>query len=402
VTIAVNKSPTPQQAAATNGGKAASKAQASALKGQGLEEAVKGEAVVDGEFAELLSAELEPMLAMDMDGSANALAGQELQVAELQASGKMSNMLVMPEGSTLDLAIPAGTEPTPKVMDANLIKQVQDVVLPEGEQAQMPVQLQDLVANKASGVERAPAIDFEASTDPQLMNFEDFVSQRNAFNKKAGVPQQAYGMPQKHSLNANHAHNKAEKLKHVDDLAAITGTTTAATLALSMDAAPATDKVATSMSAPSKVFDMNALNGKSLDADSVITQITDYVVQARAAKEPTVELKMQHADLGQIDITVTRHAGDMVNIAINAQDSSAKLFLGQHRDQLLTHLNQAGVGVNDFRLDSSSAGDSATGQQQSSFSGQGQERQFGSEQNQRREEQQRRQDLWKQFQQEVA
>lgn len=399
MTIAVNKTPAPQQAPAASGSKAASKSQTAALKTKGLEEAVKGNAKeateVEGEFAELLNEELEPMLAVDLEGEAMALPGKELP------ANKMGN-IVLPEGASLDLAIPTSTEPTPQVLDAKLIKQVQDVVLPEGDQAQLPVQLQDMVANKASGAERAPAIDFEASTDPQLMNFEDFVSQRNAFNKKAGAPQQAYGMPQKHSLNANQLHDKAEKLKHVDDLAAITGGTTAATLALSMDAAPATDKISNSMSAPTKIFDMNALNGKSLDADSVITQITDYVVQARAAKEPTVELKMQHADLGQIDITVTRHAGDMVNIAINAQDNGAKLFLGQHRDQLLTHLSQAGVGVNDFRLDSSSAGDSATGQQQSSFAGQGQERQFGSEQNQRREEQQRRQDLWKQFQQEVA
>jgi flagellar hook-length control protein FliK len=181
----------------------------------------------------------------------------------------------------------------------------------------------------------------------------------------------------------------------------VVGGTSAAIMALSPDALPAVDRVETAMSAPSKVFNMNSMQGKSLDADSVISQITDYVVQARAAKEPTVQLSMQHESLGRLDITVSRHAGDMVNIAINTQDQGAKLFLGQHRDQLMGHLNQAGVNVGELRMDNSSKNDTATGQQQQSFGQQG-ERQFGSESNQRREEQNRRQDLWAQFQQEVA
>ena len=403
MSIAVNKITAPQVAAT----KAAPKAKAS-----GLEGLLGGDkpAAPKGDFAAILGeaeaeGAVEPMLAVDMEG----LGAEELAGEGLQANATGMNPAAV-DLTGLTEAVPVEGEPTPELMDSKLMKQVQDLVTPEGaEQVKaLPTdpELQDLLNMKAAGPSRSPAIDIATSeaNEPQLMQFEDFVAQRNAFNKK-GAQSGAYGMPKMPVTETSAKADGAGKAALESEIApvAVTGAG-AAILALSPDALPATDRVQTSMSAPSKVFDMSALQGKSLDAESVISQITDYVVQARAAKDPTVQMKMQHDDLGRLAITVTRHAGDMVNIAINTQDHAAKLFLGQHRDSLMTHLTQAGVQVGDLRMENSNSSnrDGATGQQQQHSAGQGGERQFGSEANQRREEQQRRQDLWAQLQQEVA
>jgi flagellar hook-length control protein FliK len=145
-------------------------------------------------------------------------------------------------------------------------------------------------------------------------------------------------------------------------------------------------------SAP-KTFNMQ--NIKNADADSILTQVSDYIVQARAAKEPTVQMRVNHQDLGMIDITVSRTANDMVSIVLGTQDNGAKMFLGQNRESLMSHLSQAGVNVSDLKMEQSSQSkDSSNGQNLQQGGQQGSGRQFGSEQNQRRDEQQRRQDLW--------
>jgi flagellar hook-length control protein FliK len=406
VTIAVNKIPQPTLTAPKA---AAGKAKASGLEGLlGGDLATAKAAAGKGDFAEVLmdaEDQIEPMLAVDMDGLTEGVS-----LEGLVANGAGMNPTAV-DMSALETPVPVDGQPTPELMDPKLMKQVQDLVTPEGaEQVQVTPglqgdsSLQDLLNTKAAAPSRSPAIDIATSeaNEPQLMQFEDFVAQRNAFNKK-GAQTGAYGMPNKLPVieTSTKAEGTGKAVLESELTPVVVGGTSAAIMALSPDALPAVDRVETAMSAPSKVFNMNSMQGKSLDADSVISQITDYVVQARAAKEPTVQLSMQHESLGRLDITVSRHAGDMVNIAINTQDQGAKLFLGQHRDQLMGHLNQAGVNVGELRMDNSSKNDTATGQQQQSFGQQG-ERQFGSESNQRREEQNRRQDLWAQFQQEVA
>src|SRR5690606_7721948 len=64
-----------------------------------------------------------------------------------------------------------------------------------------------------------------------------------------------------------------------------------------------------------KIFDMN--NVKTSNANEVMNQITDYVVQARAAKEPTVNMRVMHEDLGMIDITVSKSGVNHESIAVN-------------------------------------------------------------------------------------
>src|SRR5690606_36744806 len=58
--------------------------------------------------------------------------------------------------------------------------------------------------------------------------------------------------------------------------------------------------------APAPIFD--AAQIKTADANVIIGQITDYIIQAKAAQEPTVNFKMNHQGLGQLDITVAKAA----------------------------------------------------------------------------------------------
>jgi hypothetical protein len=282
--------------------------------------------------------------------------------------------------------------PTPKVMDASLIEQVNNAIAPEGGgEAAGNGPFLDL-SGKAAG--RSPAIDLDKpEVDPQLMDMQDFVAQRNAFARKQ-LPTQAYGMPIRVPASMTDAGPLVDMQKPFAKAQAAEGDLTIPQMPMSKpDAIPMWEKPDT-VSASGKVFDMNALKGKPMDADSIISQIQDYVVQARASKEPTVEMKMQHQDLGLLNITVHKAQDNMVNIAIRSADQGANLFLGQHRDQLLGHLGQAGVNVGELKMDvqANASKENMSGQGQQP--GHGQERQFGSEQNQRREEQQRRQDLW--------
>lgn len=335
-----------------------------------------------------------------------AVLGESKLKGELQASANLKGEPVVLDGLPTDAAsVDAG--PTPKVMDAKLIQQVNDVVVPEGvEQTQLipvqeaPLTMQELLG-QPKGQGRAPALDFgKAEIDPQLMSMEDFVAQKNAFTKKP-LATQAYGMPTKDMLppelrQAADAKRLQEGLDSIlaNEATPIAGT--ALTAALAVEGIGQSEKLDVGVNQNQKVFDLNSLKGQKIDAESVMTQITDYVIQARAAKEPTVNLRMNHQDLGLIDITVNRSANNMVSVALGAQDQNVKAFLGQHRESLMNHLTQVGVQVSDLKVELQSSARENASNQQHAQSGQGQsgQGQYGSEQNQRRQEQQRREDLW--------
>lgn len=368
----------------------------------------KSEKVKDSEFASELAeldneADLEGMEEVAVEGEELTLEakGEELAKA-LKPSADMKAAPVSAEDLMQVLnETPAVTEPTPKLLDPKLIKQVNEVVLPEGsEQVEATkLQLKDLLmqqqapAGKAVG--RSPSIDFaKTEVDPQLLNFEDFVAQKNAVTGKSVAPN-AYGMPAKTTMNAEQLLGEKavaanEALVHAD-----TGAATQGQLAPAFALESGTqDSLRTEVSAPSRTFNMQNLT-KTQDADSILTQVSDYIVQAKAAKEPTVQMRVQHQDLGMLDITVSRTANDMVSIVLGTQDNGAKMFLGQNRENLMSHLSQAGVSVSDLKMEQSAPGkENSSSGQNSQQGGQPGERQFGSQENQRREEQQRRHDLW--------
>ncbi len=366
----------------------------------------KSEKVKEKDFASELaeidnSEDMEGMEEVAAEGEELTLEakGEELAKA-LKANGDMQAAPVNAEELMQVLnETPAITEPTPKLLDPKLIKQVNEVVLPEGaEQVETTqLQLKDLLMQQqapAKAVGRSPAIDFDkAEVDSQLLNFEDFVAQKNTVKGKAVAPN-AYGMPSKTTMNAEQLMGEKAVAANETLIHGNASATTQGQLAPAMMMETAgNDTLRTEVSAPSRTFNMQSLT-KNQDADSILTQVSDYIVQAKAAKEPTVQMRVNHQDLGMLDITVSRTANDMVSIVLGTQDNGAKMFLGQNRESLMSHLSQAGVNVSDLKMEQSSNTKDSSNGQNSQQGGQPGERQFGSQENQRREEQQRRHDLW--------
>lgn len=249
---------------------------------------------------------------------------------------------------------------------------------------------------------RSPAIDFAKNeVDPQLMNMEDFVAQKNLVNKKS-LPH-GYGIHHKPEV---HKHALENGLKTTQTITETTPTEGIAAGAVSsqqfilnmMNEQQGAPAVADAQ-APQKVFDMSQI--KSENSNQIMNQISDYIVQAKASKEPTVSMRVNHEELGLIDITVSKAGipgmnADSVAINIGTHSTDGKNFFQQNSKDLFSHLGQAGVNVSDLKFEtsqSSTKNDFDMNQQNRQSHSQG-ERHFGSEQNQRRHDSNRRQELW--------
>lgn len=328
--------------------------------------------------------------------------------------------------------------PRPKVFDQNLSKQVEDVLNPTevrvnpeqlqlqnvqkasvesqlnvnstttantnlqellatGEQTANPEMLESLpIEGKNTG--RSPAIDFDkAEVDSKLLNFDDFVSQKNAVTKKI-MPQQVYGTPQKNALiNSNKLVAKEAATKDIALPEHRSLTVNDLTSHLSSN--PVTmnkteNSIDVNVSQNQKVFNMSDM--KTSNPQEIITQITDYIAQVKTAKEPTVNMKVQHDQLGMIDITVQRTQNEAMAISIGTHTQEGKAFFNHNQSDLLSSLSHAGLNVSEFKLENSSNNksfDQSSSQQfaQGERSGQGQ---FGSQQNQKQSDSDRRQELW--------
>lgn len=267
-------------------------------------------------------------------------------------------------------------------------------------------EIQTLLAAPLKGeASRSPAIDLSpAETDPELMKFDDFMLQRQMKNSKKVQGGEAYGLPKNTQVKELETLD-LKSTQIVADSSSAQGATSAPSqefiLGLMSEGASNKGLEVSNQSAAPKVFNMAQI--KSGNTQEIMSQISDYIVQAKAAKEPTVQLKVNHQDFGQMDITVSRgmNAGhnNVENIAINIATSSpeVKAMLQQHKGELFSSLAQSGMNVTDFKVDSSSSkagSDFNSNSNSNSNQFAGSEKQFGSEQNQRRHEQNRRADLW--------
>ena len=415
--------------------KAPVRAEASSKAAKAAAKDLKG-----SEEAQGFANELEASLAEDT----------EVKAVEVTAEQKLElpSTLVAPQGSTetaspkiFDPALTKGVETLnhPKnsevavpveLTDADVLKLAQGEMPVATGKVQLPVeaQLQEAMeatevkgeiaqamlktpqvaeAAKVEAAGRAPAIDFaKAEVDPQLMNMDDFVTQKNLATKKSAP--NAYGMKavpaQQHKLALE---NGLKQTQVVKDGAAVEGGNSPVNsqqFILNMMNEQKTSNQLNETQAAPKVFDMNQV--KTTNADQIINQITDYTIQAKAAKEPTVNLRMNHDELGMIDITVTKSGVNHEAIAINIGTHSAdgKTFFQQNTKDLFSHLTNAGLNISDLKVETptqTAKSDFDFGSQ-SGKNQSGAEKQFGSESNQRRHESERRQDLWKLLNQEAA
>jgi predicted DNA binding CopG/RHH family protein len=296
------------------------------------------------------------------------------------------------------------TKVNPEILKASAIGTA-PVVMMKSMNADQTIMKSDAFTNINQLQGRNPAIDLAKSEiDPQLMTNEDFVANKNLAVKKNFS--NAYGMK---SVPTQHQKMSLEtglsETQVVKDVASKDGSPmNSQQFILGLQSNEAKLQQSSETQAPTKVFDMNHI--KSSDSSEIMGQITDYVVQAKAAKEPTVNMRVNHEDLGMIDITVSKSGLNQESVAINIGTHSVdgKNFFQQNSKDLFSHLTTAGLSVSDLKVDTPSQtakNDSDFGSQ-SGRNQQGSERQFGSEQNQRRHEQDRRQELWKLLNQEAA
>ncbi len=278
----------------------------------------------------------------------------------------------------------------------------QEVVAVEGEIKDELTQAM-LKTPKVANAGRNPAIELtQAEVDPQLMNMEDFVAQKNAAAAKKAAPVNGYGM-NKANVQKMAAENGLKQTQIVNDIQgskqAADGAVNSQQFILNMQKEQSGTPMSSETHAPAKVFDMSHI--KSSSADKIMTQISDYIVQAKAAKEPTVNMRVNHAELGMIDITVQKSVlganADAVAINIGTHTLDGKNFFQQNSKDLLSHLSGAGLAVSDMKVETPqhTAKNDFDMNHQSGRGGAGQEKNFNSEQNQRRHDSDRRQDLWK-------
>jgi hypothetical protein len=323
----------------------------------------------------------------------------------------------------------------PKVFDPALTKGVDKIIQPQTTEAGTPVPLTDeQILKLAQGqadpaisaeVEgelsqamlktpqiqtgRAPAVDMaKAEMDPQLVNMEDFVAQKNLAVKKSLNNASPYGMTNKAAGKAG-TDTGLNSTQTVNEL----GSKESSTSGSSMNSQQFILNAQADLGANAKVNEaaatktFNMSNIKSENPNQIMTQISDYIVQAKAAKEPTVNMRVNHDELGIIDITVNKlgTAGqDAIAINIATHSVDGKNFFQTNSKDLFSHLTNSGLNVSDLKVETpnQTAKNDFDFGSQSGRGGAGQERQFGSEQNQKRHDSDRRQDLWKLFQDKEA
>ena len=319
--------------------------------------------------------------------------------------------LIQPQ--TTEVAVPVSPEvgvaavAAVPLTDAQVLALANGEVVTEevkGEIAQAMLKTPKVAVAPGTMTGRAPAIEFaQSEIDPQLMNMEDFVVQKNLATKKS-LPN-AYGMkvvsPEQQKIALE---NGLKSTQVVQETSAGDGSAVnSQQFILNMMNEQGTPQVNETQAAP-KVFDMS--NIKTSNTNEVINQINDYVVQAKAAKEPTVNMRVNHEDLGMIDITVSKTGvnNELVAVNIGAHSLEGKNFFQQNSKDLLTHLTNAGINISDVKVETptQTAKNDFDFGSQSGKNQHGSEKQFGSEQNQRRHDQERRQDLWKLLNKEAA
>ena len=323
----------------------------------------------------------------------------------------------------------------PKVFDPALTKDVDNIIQPQTTEAGTPVPLTDEQilklaqgqADPAISAEvkgelsqamlktpqiqtgRAPAVDMaKAEIDPQLVNMEDFVAQKNLAVKKSLNNASPYGMTNKAAGKAG-TDTGLNSTQTVNELSSKESSTSGSSMNSQQFILNAQADLGANAkvneAAATKTFNMS--NIKSENPNQIMTQISDYIVQAKAAKEPTVNMRVNHDELGIIDITVNKlgTAGqDAIAITIATHSVDGKNFFQTNSKDLFSHLTNTGLNVSDLKVEmpNQTAKNDFDFGSQSGRSGAGQERQFGSEQNQKRHDSDRRQDLWKLFQDKEA
>lgn len=329
---------------------------------------------------------------------------------------------LMMESPSKILNLKEGAQPdavNPKVFDPALTQGVDNIIQPKttvipaemmpaelmkGTEQIDPEILQAMLKAPQVQTGRAPALDLaKAEMDPQLLNLDDFVAQKNMAVKKSLNNASAYGLPHKGQAGKAGVEMGLNSTQTINELGASESGLGSGSTAMNSQQFILNSQIdlgsnaqANEVQAPVKTFNMS--NIKTDNPNQIMTQITDYIVQAKAAKEPTVNMRVNHDELGMIDITVQKASltNDAIAINIGTHSVDGKNFFQANSKDLFSHLTNSGINVSDLKVEtpSQTAKNDFDFGSQSGRGGFGQDKQFGSEQNQKRHESDRRQELW--------
>ena len=294
---------------------------------------------------------------------------------------------------------------SPKIFDPALTNGVDDLLWQKNSEVIMPnLNFDQTLQVAGDDLTQSMLKLSDAEVGPQLMSLEDLMAQKGSISKKAlnanlyGMkPQQAVGSL---GLMANQIVSEKNPAEAGDSFG---NQMNSQQFILNMMSEQGQDTKISETQAPMKVLDMS--NIKSDNADQLMDKITDYIVQAKAAKEPTVNMRVNHEDLGLIDITVSKNGvlRDAVAISIGTHTAEGRNFFQQGSKDLVAHLTSAGINISDLKVETpSQSAKSDMNMNQQGGQGSGTEKHFGSEQNQRRHESERRQELWNLLSEEAA
>jgi hypothetical protein len=357
---------------------------------------------VKGEAAKASPEQLDA-LGESLDFANELLASMDGEFAVTPVEAAPGKTLEIP--SELLQSAPSGhpDKINPKLFDPAMTRGVEGLFQPKTTEVPLDPEtvnpLEQLLTKAGKPAElggaQSPLVEGEKASKLPVMEVEDFIQQKNAAMKK-NLSSSPYGMKQANPV-AMENELKTTQVVNGTSEAALSGEhpVKSQEFILGLMAGGAAEGPVAKTDAPAKVMDMTQI--KSADSSEIMGQISDYIIQAKAAKEPTASLRMNHEELGMIDITVSKTGVNSEAIAVNigAHSAEGKNFFQANSKELLAQLSGSGLTVSDLKVETPAQ------TAKSDFDMNGQQgkqdpsnKNFGSEQNQRRNEAERRQSLW--------
>ncbi|MDD0852652.1 hypothetical protein HBN50_06065 [Halobacteriovorax sp. GB3] len=159
-------------------------------------------------------------------------------------------------------------------------------------------------------------------------------------------------------------------------------------------------------SVQNKVIDLTSMN--PTDTEQMIQKISDYVVQSRVQNADRLDLTVKHDSLGQFNIQVNKQSNsEFVDLQIKTATAEGNQFFAKNEVELLKHLSQKGVKIQDIKIAMNDAPQMASNTKESSDNSSFNQNQ-GDSRFQRQDQQssdrgsERRRQLWQEYQERLG
>jgi len=249
----------------------------------------------------------------------------------------------------------------------------------------------------------------QAKANNGLMDFNTFMNKQTT-NTKMNMAKSAYTNKNANSMFAKKIEAQAPSLTNsveqptmkVTDLMLMNNEQSEAGMEFGHQQTNAMKTSSMNQMQTTKVFDMNQM--AATGNQDVINQIQDYIIQAKATNQPTVQMSFAHDELGMVDLVVQKAHGDQISVMINTHSMEGNKFFTKNHAELMQTLTQSGLNVADLKLDTSSnTNTNSNSQNENGENNSRNSNQHASdERQQRNEDSEKRQELWNLLNKEAA